>query len=204
MRSRLWQCLAALLAALALIGAACSDDSSTTPGSSDASGGGACSSDITVGLALDVGGLGDNGFNDLAKAALDKAIADGVVCKENTKLIESNSEGTNLDENVQSLADAEYDLIVGTGFAFTADGKVNELAPDYPDTTFAIVDGYATACGEKPEDCGLVNPASAIPNVLDLAFTEEQGSYLVGVAGALKAQELKCDNLGFLGVRRAS
>ena len=199
MRSRLRSSLA-VLAAFTLMGAACSEDSSTTPGSGTASGGGGtCSSDITVGLALDVGGLGDNGFNDLAKAGLDKAIADGVICEENTKLIESNSEGTNLDENVQSLADAGYELIIGTGFAFTADGKVNEIAPDYPETNFAIVDGYATACGEKPEDCGLVNPASAIPNVVDLNFTEEQGSFLVGVAGALKAQELKCDNLGFLG-----
>jgi basic membrane protein A len=199
MRSRLRTSLA-VLAALALMGAACSEDSSTTPGDGTASGGGgSCSSDITVGLALDIGGLGDNGFNDLAKAAVDKAVADGTICEENTKLIESNSEGTNLDENVQSLADAGYELIIGTGFAFTADGKINEIAPDYPDTNFAIVDGYATACGEKPEDCGLVNPASAIPNVVDLNFTEEQGSFLVGVAGALKAQELKCDNLGFLG-----
>ncbi len=32
---------------------------------------------------------------------------------------------------------------------------------------------------------------SAIPNVVDLTFKEEQGSFLVGVAAALKAQELK-------------
>jgi basic membrane protein A and related proteins len=198
MRSRLWNGLA-VLAVFALVGAGCSDNSSTTAGGSDSASGASCSSDIKVGLALDVGGLGDNGFNDLAKAGLDKAIADGVICQDNTKLIESNSEGTNLDENVQSLADAGYDLIIGTGFAFTSDGKINEIAPDYPDTDFAIVDGYATACGETPEDCGLVNPASAIPNVVDLNFTEEQGSFLVGIAGALKAQELNCDNLGFLG-----
>ncbi len=197
MRPRLWKGLA-LLAILTMTAAACSNNDSNLAGGST-SGGGSCSSDIKVGLALDVGGLGDNGFNDLAKAAIDKSIADGVVCKENTKLIESNSDGTNLDENVQSLADAGFDLIIGTGFAFTSDGKINEIAPDYPDTDFAIVDGYATACGETPEDCGLVNPASAIPNVVDLNFTEEQGSFLVGVAAALKAQELKCDNLGFLG-----
>ena len=200
MRPRLWKSLA-VLAVFALAGAACSDEgSSTTPGSTDgASAGGECTSDITVGLALDIGGLGDNGFNDLAKKGLDEAIADGTICAENTELIESNSDGTNLDENVQSLADAGFDLIIGTGFAFTDDGKINELAPEYPDTMFGIIDGFATACGEAPEDCGLVNPASAIPNVLDLNFTEEQGSFLVGVAGALKAQELDCDNVGFLG-----
>jgi basic membrane protein A len=198
MRSRNWTGCAVVVV-VALMGAACSDSSSTASGGSSSGDGGSCSSDIKVGLALDVGGLGDNGFNDLAKVALDKAIADGVICVENTKVIESNADGTNLDENVQSLADAGYDLIIGTGFAFTSDGKINEIAPDYPDTDFAIVDGYATACGESPEDCGLVNPASAIPNVVDLTFTEEQGSFLVGVAAALKAQELKCDNVGFLG-----
>ncbi len=199
MRPRLWKGLA-LLAILTMTAAACTDNSTTTSGSSDTpDGGGTCSSDIKVGVALDVGGLGDNGFNDLAKAGLDKAIADGIICQENTKFVESNADGTNLDENVQSLADAAYDLIIGTGFAFTSDGKVNEIAPDYPDTDFGIIDGYATACGESPEDCGLVNAASAIPNVVDLAFTEEQGSYLVGVAAALKAQELDCDNVGFLG-----
>jgi len=199
MRPRLWRGLA-VLAVLTLAGAACSDNSSTASGGSGtATGGGTCSSDIKVGVALDVGGLGDNGFNDLSKAGLDKAIADGIICQENTKFVESNADGTNLDENVQSLADAGYDLIIGTGFAFTSDGKINEIAPDYPDTDFGIIDGYATACGESPEDCGLVNPASAIPNVVDLTFTEEQGSYLVGVATALKAQELGCDNVGFLG-----
>lgn len=199
MRPRLWKGLA-LLAVLTMTAAACSDNSSTaTGGTGTATGGGTCSSDITVGVALDIGGLGDNGFNDLAKLGLDKAIADGVVCEENTEFIEANSDGTNLDENVQSLADAGYDLIIGTGFAFTGDGKVNEIAPEYPDTMFGIIDGYATACGEAPEDCGLVNPASAIPNVVDLTFTEQEGSYLVGVATALKAQELGCDNVGFLG-----
>jgi basic membrane protein A and related proteins len=199
MRPRLWKGLAGL-AVFAMFGAACSNSSSTDSGSGASGGsGGTCTSDIKVGLALDIGGLGDNGFNDLAKAGLDKAIADGIICEDNTELIEANSEGTNLDENVQSLVDAGFDLIIGTGYAFSSDGKINEIAPDYPDTKFAIVDGYATACGEKPEECGLVNPASAIPNVVDLTFTEEQGSFLVGVAAALKAQELNCDNVGFLG-----
>jgi basic membrane protein A len=200
MRPRPWKGLA-LLAVLATFGAACSNTSSTTGNGSGGStgSGGTCTSDIKVGLALDIGGLGDNGFNDLAYAGMNKAIAGGIICKDNTKLIEANSEGTNLDEIVQSLVDAGYNLIIGTGYAFTSDGKINEIAPDYPDTEFAIVDGFATACGESPEKCGLVNPASAIPNVVDLTFKEEQGSFLVGVAAALKAQELKCDNVGFLG-----
>jgi basic membrane protein A len=184
------------VAVFAMVAAACgSDDGGSGDGGTGASGGTAeqCTSDLKVGVALDVGGLGDNGFNDLSKIGLDRAIDDGVVCEENTKFLEANSEGTNLDENTQSLAEAGYDVVIGTGFAFTP--GINSIAPDYPDTSFGIIDGYAT-CGTA---CGLDNEADAIPNVADLAFQEEQGSYLVGVAAALKAQELKCDTVGFLG-----
>jgi basic membrane protein A and related proteins len=186
--------LAVPVLALALTAAACSNNESSGSGSPSTSASGAgCTSDMKVGLALDVGGLGDNGFNDLAYAALQKTISDGVICDDNTKLIESNADGSNLDENVQSLAEAGYDIIVGTGFAFTT--GINEIAPDYPDTKFGIVDGYNT-CGTA---CGLTNEADATTNVVDLTFKEQEGSYLVGVAGALKAQELGCTNLGFLG-----
>ena len=183
------------LVALSLVAAACGDDEGSGDGGGEPTDGAAaeCNSDLTVGVALDVGGLGDNGFNDLSEMGLNKAIADGVVCEENTEFIEANSEGTNLDENTQSLAEAGYDVVIGTGFAFTP--GINAIAPDYPDTSFGIIDGYAT-CGTA---CGLDNEADAIPNVTDLAFQEEQGSFLVGVAGGLKAQELNCDTVGFLG-----
>jgi basic membrane protein A len=187
--------LALPLLVLSIVAAACADDSG---GSGDGNGDTGCANpDFSVGVALDVGGLGDNGFNDLAKLGLDQAIEDGIVCEENTKFLEANSEGTNLDENVQSLADAGYDVIIGTGFAFTEDGRINEIAPDYPDTYFGVIDGYAT-CGL--EFCPfLTHDASELPNVVDLTFKEEQGSYLMGVAAALKAQELNCDTIGFLG-----
>ncbi len=182
------------VAALGLVAAACSDSSSSsTVSSATGSTAAECTSDIKVGVALDIGGLGDNGFNDLALIGLQKAIDEGVICESNTKFLESNADGTNLDENTQSLAEAGYDVVIGTGFAFTT--GINAIAPDYPDTSFGIIDGYAT-CGTA---CGLDNDADAIPNVTDLGFQEEQGSFLVGVAAGLKATELNCDNVGFLG-----
>jgi basic membrane protein A len=185
MRPRLWRGLA-LLAVFALMGAACSDNSSTTAGGS--SSGVQCNPDIKIGLALDVGGLGDKSFNDAAKRGLDKAIADGLVCEENTKFIEANSTGSDRDQNVQSLADAGYNMVEGVGFAFSP--GINEIAPDYPDVDFAVIDGYAT-CGTA---CGLKN--DKLTNVADLTFREQEGSYLVGVAAALKCG---CDTIGFLG-----
>ena len=186
--------LALPVVALGLVAAACSNnDSSSTASGASGSATEECTSDITVGVALDVGGLGDNGFNDLSQIGLQKAIDEGIICESNTKFLESNADGTNLDENTQSLAADGYNLVIGTGFAFTP--GINAIAPDYPDTDFGIIDGYAT-CGTA---CGLDNDAKDIPNVTDLAFQEEQGSYLVGVAAGLKAQELNCDNVGFLG-----
>ena len=189
------------LVVLSLLAAACAEDGGEGGEGGDTASDCTADPEFSVGVALDVGGLGDNGFNDLAKLGLDNAIADGLVCEENTELIEANSEGTNLDENVLSLAEAGYDLIIGTGFAFTEDGAINAIAPDYPDTKFGIIDGYATcSTGEADDPCAfLTNVASDIPNVVDLVFTEEEGSFLVGVAAALKAQELNCDTIGFLG-----
>jgi len=190
-----WIRAIALPIAVLSFAAACSKSSSSTPGSGGGSGSPSCSSDLKVGLALDVGGLGDKGFNDLAYQGLTKAISDGVICQENTKYVEANAEGSNLDQEVQSLIDGGYQLIIGTGFAFTDSGKINEIAPDNPDVNFGIIDGFAT-CGTA---CGLPNDASAIPNVVDLTFKEQEGSYLVGVAAALEAKKLNCTNVGFLG-----
>ena len=110
-----------------------------------------CNGDIQVGMAFDVGGLGDKSFNDAANAGLQQAIAEGLVCEENVVTNEANSTGSDRDANVQALADAGFDLVIGVGFAFSP--GINTIAPDYPDTSFMIVDGFAT-CGTA---CGLTN-----------------------------------------------
>jgi basic membrane protein A and related proteins len=185
-----WLKKLALLGVIAVVGAACSDNGSSTPpgGGGSTTGAAECNADITVGVALDVGGLGDKSFNDAAKRGLDNAIADGLVCQDNTEFIEANATGSDRDQNIQSLADAGYTLVVGVGFAFSA--GVNEIAPDFPETNFAVIDGFAT-CGTA---CGLTN--DDLTNVADLTFKEQEGSFLVGVAAALKCE---CDTIGFLG-----
>jgi basic membrane protein A len=187
---KVFRAFAPPLVVLALVAAACSNNSTSSAGSAAPQ----CNSDIKVGLALDVGGLGDKSFNDSAYTGLQKAIQDGLVCEENTKYLEANATGSNRGENVTNLAEAGYDLIVGVGFAFSPD--INEIAKDYLNQSFAVIDGYAT-CGVA---CGLTNDAAAIPNVADLTFTEEQGSFLVGAAAALEAKKLNdCKTVGFLG-----
>ena len=184
-----------LIGVLSVVAAACGDDNGGETGGAGgtATGGTAgaeCNADIQVGMAFDIGGLGDKSFNDAADAGLQQAIADGLVCEDNVVTNEANSTGSDRDQNLQALADAGFNLVIGVGFAFSP--GVNTIAPDYPDTSFMIVDGYAT-CGTA---CGLTNDAEAITNVADYTFKEQEGSFLVGAAAVLKCQ---CKTIGFLG-----
>jgi basic membrane protein A and related proteins len=183
------------LVLMGLVAGACSsnDDNAGASGATGETGatGAECNADVSVGVALDVGGLGDKSFNDAAKAGLDKAIADGLVCADNTEFIEANSTGSDRDQNIQSLADAGYPLVIGVGFAFSV--GVSEIVPDYPDTNFAVIDGFTSFLFDDP-DTEEVEPIPA--NVGDLGFKEQEGSFLVGAAAAIKCG---CDTIGFLG-----
>jgi basic membrane protein A len=177
-----------------LVSAACSNNndnagsSGSTGGASGSSGatGVKCNADIKVGLALDVGGLGDQSFNDAANAGLQKAIADGLVCEENVKLVPANAAGSNLDSNIQALASAGYDYVEGVGFSFSP--GVAKVASDFPNTDFAVVDGYTQFI-----------KGGVAPNVLDLSFSANESSYLVGIAAAMQAQKDGSNTVGFLG-----
>jgi len=181
---RWFRTLAMPLVVLSMVAAACADgDDDPGEGASPTDGSAVeCNEDFRVGLALDIGGIGDKSFNDAANAGLQQALADGLVCEENTEFIEADATGSNRDANVQALADDGYDLIVGVGFAFSE--GIAAIANDYPDTNFAVIDGYATFVVED------------LANVADLTFKEHEGSYLVGAAAALKCE---CDTIGFLG-----
>ena len=72
--------------------------------------------------------------------------------------------------------------MIGVGFIFTTD--INVVAADFPKTKFACVD-YA------PSPKGI-----EAPNVLGLAFREEEGSFLVGAVAGLMT---KTKHLGFVG-----
>jgi basic membrane protein A len=76
------------------------------------------------------------------------------------------------------LATAGYNPVIAVGFAYS--GSVAKVAKEMPDTKFAIIDD-AAAVGD---------------NIANLLFAAEQGSYLVGVAAALKT---KTNNIGFVG-----
>ncbi len=85
--------------------------------------------------------------------------------------------------NLRQAADEKYDLIIVTGFTWA--DALGEVAPKYPNQKFMIVD---------------VDWVSQ-PNVMQVTFSEHEGSYLVGVAAALKANAdgIKNPKFGFIG-----
>jgi basic membrane protein A and related proteins len=169
------------VAALAISAAACGGGNPADTSPSGGGGGGDGGSDLQVGIAFDVGGRGDQSFNDAAYRGLQSAIDEGLVEEGNTEQLEANQSGSNRDDNVVNLAEQGSDLVIPVGFAFSE--GIQKIAPDFPDTDFAIVDGFA--CLDKP-----------CKNVSNLTFKEHEGSFLVGAAAALKSE---AGTIGFLG-----
>jgi basic membrane protein A and related proteins len=136
-------------------------------GGGDQGGGGGGATEVRPGLVLDVGGLGDQSFNDSAYAGLQRAKKEFDLGE--TETLESSGP-TDYVDNLTQLADAGYNPVFAVGFLMT--DAVNEIAPQYPDTNFAIVDS-------------VVEPQ----NAASLLFREHEGSYLAGVVAGLMTQE---------------
>jgi basic membrane protein A len=125
-----------------------------------------------VGIVYDITGRGDKSFNDAAAAGLDQAKAEcGLETEESTP----SGDGDRA-QRVDGLAQKDG-LVVTVGFLFGDALAVS--APNYADTNFAIIDSVVEQ-----------------PNVASLTFAEEQGSFLVGAAAALKSQS---GHIGFIG-----
>ena len=171
----------AVIATLALAG--CATEESNGGGAGSDAAAEPCvapDGDIQVGLAYDVGGRGDQSFNDSAYAGLEKAEKELGVTSTEGEATEGEAESAR-EERLRSMAEAGMNPIIGVGFAYS--NSTNVVAPEYPDVCFAVVDGF------DPDD----EPNG---NVAYLGFAEEQGSFLVGVAAALKT---KTDTVGFVG-----
>jgi len=164
----------AIAAAAALALTACSSGGATpSPSASDTG------PKIKIGMAYDVGGRGDQSFNDSAAVGLDKAAKEFGVDTKEAAATTGESESAR-EERLNQLIDAGYNNIVAVGFAYaTAVGKVAKASPD---VKFAIVDDASEASTGK--------------NIMNITFAENEGSYLVGAAAALKSTT---GHIGFVG-----
>ncbi|MGW0813607.1 BMP family lipoprotein [Streptomyces viridiviolaceus] len=159
----------AATASLALALSACGGTS--TSGSSESKG------DKGLAIAYDVGGKGDQSFNDAAYAGLEQAKKEFGY---ETADIEPTEGETDADkqQRLESLAKQGYNPVIGVGYAYAA--AMKGAAEKFPDTTFGIVDDATIEA----------------KNVADLVFSEEEASYLAGVAAA---KSTKTNTVGFVG-----
>jgi basic membrane protein A and related proteins len=166
-----------LVVAVALLAAACGGGSKNQ-GSSSGGGGNAAAK--KVGVVFDIGGKGDKSFNDSADRGATEAkqkYGDKLDLKE----VEPNPDGSNRKELLDGLASSDYGLVFGVGFLFSED--IAKSAKENTDVTYAVIDGFDPLCTQNK-------------NLLCIGFKEQEGSFLVGAAAALKS---KTHTVGFVG-----
>ncbi|HEV2887359.1 MAG TPA: BMP family ABC transporter substrate-binding protein [Jatrophihabitans sp.] len=174
------------VAASAMLLTACgSDDNGNTnpPGSSGSPGSsssGAGGSGLKIGLAYDIGGRGDKSFNDSAAAGLDAAKQKYNLSDSDVKELEAAQGEAEADKEARltQLADNGFTSIIAVGFAYA--DAIKAVVGKYPNVKFAIIDDNSVQA----------------PNLADLTFAEEQGSFLVGAIAALKSTK---HHVGFIG-----
>lgn len=126
-----------------------------------------------VGMVTDVGGLGDQSFNDAAYRGLqmlEKDFGAKITVVQSTQM-------TDYVVNLSNLAEQGYDLVWAIGFLMQ--DALAEVADMYPDTKFGLIDSIVDA-----------------PNVTSVTFKEHEGSFLVGVLAGMKT---KTNKVGFIG-----
>ncbi|WP_456326802.1 BMP family lipoprotein [Palaeococcus sp. (in: euryarchaeotes)] len=130
-----------------------------------------------IAVVYDVGGRGDLSFNDMAYLGASKAAKDFNL---ELKEVQSKQE-TDYLPNLRALAQkGEYDVIIAVGFMMT--DAVKQVADEFPDQKFAIVDGF-------------------IPNktnVVSILFKENEGSALIGALSGLIAANDGKDTVGIV------
>jgi basic membrane protein A len=139
----------------------------------------AATADITIGLVTDVGGIDDKSFNQGTWEGIERFAKEMNVAEGDAKFVQSATDADYVT-NLTTFADDELDIIIAPGFLFF--DAMTEVATAYPDQKFLLIDSVVD-----------------LPNVASAVFAEHEGSFLVGVAAALKAQEAGMDTVGFIG-----
>jgi len=163
-----------------------------------------------VGLVTDIGGRGDQSFNDSALRGLEAWSADqksvdgkyvalsaderkATVPAELTERVKSvgikpivvqSKAQEDYQPNLQLVVDQGADLTIGTGFML--ENAVETVAKQNPGAKFLLIDSPILDAKGAPQ---------SLPNVRTVVFKEEEGSFLVGALAGLVAK----DKVGFVG-----
>lgn len=136
-----------------------------------------------VACILGVGGLGDQGYNDLVYAGMERAQEELGVEFDYAE----PKQIADFEPIMRDMCDSgEYSVIVCVGF--DQQDALTKVAPDYPDQNFAFIDGVIEA-----------------DNIVSYSCREHEGSFLVGALAALLKEDAATyglnenHQLGFVG-----
>ncbi|WP_331713722.1 BMP family lipoprotein [Lentibacillus sp. JNUCC-1] len=150
------------------------DNTENNAAGNDSEGG---DTDFTVAMVTDVGGVDDKSFNQSAWEGIQAwGEEHGLSKGEGYDYAQSNTDADYIP-NLQQLTRADYDLIYGIGFKL--ENGIEEIAKQNPDKHYGIVDSVVDQ-----------------PNVVSIGFADNESSFLVGVAAAMKTNT---DKIGFIG-----
>ncbi|MBM4783055.1 MAG: BMP family ABC transporter substrate-binding protein [Archangiaceae bacterium] len=167
-------------------------------------------SGLTVGLVTDIGGRGDQSFNDSALRGLEvwaagstykggsyepmpAAARDALIPDELKSritpialkpIVVQSKVQEDYQPNLQLVVDQGAGLIIGVGFAL--ENAVEAVAKQNPDSKFLLIDSPILDAKGAPQ---------ALKNVRTVVFKEHEGSFLVGALAGLVANE----KVGFVG-----
>ncbi|MBP1986807.1 BMP family lipoprotein [Halolamina salifodinae] len=133
-------------------------------------GGGGSEAPAHVGMVYSLGGLGDEAFNDMTHAGIQRAEEELGIAYDNTEP-EGQSEFSTFQQQFASSTDPDYDLVTCIGFSQLS--ALQENASEYPEQDFMLIDSELDA-----------------DNVASYRFREHEGSFQVGhLAGLLSTRE---------------
>ncbi|UQA58813.1 BMP family lipoprotein [Polyangium aurulentum] len=198
--------LALGLAAVATIAGLAGCKGSSDKPAGDSAGG------VKIGLITDVGGRGDQSFNDGALRGLEmwaagkKYTAGGyqplpdaervasipatlkdvsITPLAVTPVVLTSKAQEDYEPNLDLLVGEKVDLAIGVGFMI--ENAVEAAAKKHPQTRFLLVDSPLLDPQNKP---------FTLPNVKTVVFQEHEGSFLVGALAGLAS---KSGKIGFVG-----
>lgn len=130
-------------------------------------------------MITDQNGLGDHGFNDLAKLGLDRSVE---AFGGRAQVIQATDQSQFVPSLLQAVAGGAT-MVVGVGSLLN--DALTEVALDRPEAKFTLIDAISV------DDEG--NP---LPNVASVTFREQEAAYLAGIVAAMTTET---DHIGFIG-----
>lgn len=130
-------------------------------------------SDAKIGMVTDIGGVNDKSFNQSAWEALQGLNKDTGA---SVKYLQSKS-NADYEPNLNQFVKDGYNLTWGIGFDLG--DAIKKVASENPNANLAIIDSVVDA-----------------PNVASVTFSENEGSFLVGVVAGMTT---KSNKVAFIG-----